>query len=86
LNKETTRNRSDVVNHLGSLGIDTRPIVAGNFTKNPVMTHLQFCTLPDLPVADHVHESGFFIGNHHYDVRDDLQVAIEEIDRALESD
>jgi CDP-6-deoxy-D-xylo-4-hexulose-3-dehydrase len=50
----------------------TRPIVAGNFTINPVMQHLQYTTLPTLPVANQVHYEGFFIGNHHFDVTSEL--------------
>ena len=52
--------------------IDTRPIVAGNFTMNPVMEHLKFSTLPNLPNADLIHKEGFFIGNHHFDISDKL--------------
>jgi len=52
--------------------IDTRPIVAGNFTINPVMEHLKFSTLPDLPSANLIHKEGFFIGNHHFNVSDEL--------------
>jgi CDP-6-deoxy-D-xylo-4-hexulose-3-dehydrase len=52
--------------------VDTRPIVAGNFTINPVMEHLKFSTLPNLPNASLIHKEGFFIGNHHFDVSDEL--------------
>jgi CDP-6-deoxy-D-xylo-4-hexulose-3-dehydrase len=52
--------------------VDTRPIVAGNFTINPVMEHLKFSTLPNLPNASLIHNEGFFIGNHHFDVSDEL--------------
>jgi CDP-6-deoxy-D-xylo-4-hexulose-3-dehydrase len=52
--------------------VDTRPIVAGNFTINPVMEHLKFSTLPNLPNANLIHTEGFFIGNHHFDVTDEL--------------
>jgi CDP-6-deoxy-D-xylo-4-hexulose-3-dehydrase len=52
--------------------VDTRPIVAGNFTINPVMGHLKFSTLPNLPNASLIHNEGFFIGNHHFDVSDEL--------------
>jgi len=52
--------------------IDTRPIVAGNFTINPVMQHLKFSTLPKLPNANLIHNEGFFIGNHHFNVSKEL--------------
>ena len=52
--------------------VDTRPIVAGNFTINPVMEHLKFSTLPNLPNANLIHNEGFFIGNHHFDVSNEM--------------
>jgi CDP-6-deoxy-D-xylo-4-hexulose-3-dehydrase len=50
----------------------TRPIVAGNFTINPVMKHLQYKDLPALPGANLIHSEGFFIGNHHFDSTSEL--------------
>lgn len=72
--------RTDVVSRLNELGIDSRPIVAGNFTKNPVMAHLDHVTLPLLPNSDEVHANGLFVGNHHYDV----SAGISALARVLE--
>jgi CDP-6-deoxy-D-xylo-4-hexulose-3-dehydrase len=66
--------RADVVKRLTELGIDSRPIVAGNFTKNPVMTHLDHVELPSLPNSDEVHTNGLFVGNHHYDVSEGISI------------
>jgi CDP-6-deoxy-D-xylo-4-hexulose-3-dehydrase len=52
--------------------VDTRPIVAGNFTINPVMEHLKYSTLPNLSNANLIHNDGFFVGNHHFDVSEEL--------------
>jgi CDP-6-deoxy-D-xylo-4-hexulose-3-dehydrase len=60
--------RSEILNLLKENKIDTRPIVAGNFTVNPVMKHLKYETLPELPNANLIQNDGFFIGNHHFDV------------------
>jgi CDP-4-dehydro-6-deoxyglucose reductase, E1 len=64
--------RDHLLNVLESNMIDTRPIVAGNFTINPVMEHLEFTTLPQLPNANLIHFEGFFIGNHHFDVSTEI--------------
>ena len=64
--------RSEILNLLKKNKIDTRPIVAGNFTVNPVMKHLKYETLPDLPNANLIQNDGFFIGNHHFDVISEL--------------
>jgi CDP-6-deoxy-D-xylo-4-hexulose-3-dehydrase len=65
--------RQEVLEIMQNCGIETRPIVAGNFTQNPVMHHLHFCDLPELPNSEYLHEEGFFIGNHHVDFRDNLK-------------
>lgn len=60
--------RVEVVQALSAAGIEARPIVAGNFTKNPVMKYLDAVVPEALPAADKVHEDGLFVGNHHYPV------------------
>lgn len=64
--------RDQLLKFLESNKIDTRPIVAGNFTINPVMEHLEFSPLPQLPNANLIHLEGFFIGNHHFDVSTEI--------------
>lgn len=64
--------RDEFVRHLNAQGIESRPIVAGNFTKNPVIRHLEHTPIPDLPIADEIHFNGLFIGNHHYDLSEHL--------------
>jgi CDP-6-deoxy-D-xylo-4-hexulose-3-dehydrase len=65
--------RPRIIQELTEAGVDTRPIVAGNFTRNPVMKHLSYVPLPALPNADRVHDSGFFFGNHHFDISAELE-------------
>lgn len=60
--------RKQLIEFLTQNRVETRPIVAGNFTSNPVMRHLKHLPLPPLPIADIVHNDGFFIRNHHFDV------------------
>jgi len=65
--------RDEVVAGLDRLGVACRPIVAGNFTRNPVLEHLRHVPLGPLPVADRIHDDGFFVGNHHFDARPGLE-------------
>lgn len=65
--------RDEVVAALTAAGVQTRPIVAGNFAKNPVMRFLNADTSAPMPHADQVHDDGFYLGNHHYLLRDELQ-------------
>ncbi|GJD96653.1 DegT/DnrJ/EryC1/StrS family aminotransferase [Methylobacterium iners] len=62
--------RKALVERLNNVGLESRPIVAGNFTRNPVINHLYSEIAGELVNADHVHNYGVFIGNHHYEIRD----------------
>jgi CDP-6-deoxy-D-xylo-4-hexulose-3-dehydrase len=68
--------RTELVYELQQAKIESRPIVAGNFTRNPVIKHLVHAALGPLPVADEIHDRGFFVGNHHFKLE-------EEIDRLV---
>jgi CDP-4-dehydro-6-deoxyglucose reductase, E1 len=56
--------RSQLVNKLSTSGIETRPIVAGNFTLNPVIQMIPNRVSGTLNNANYIHENGLFVGNH----------------------
>lgn len=64
--------RRSLINVLRDQGVETRPIVAGNFVRNPVISHLNHSIAGRLDIADYVHENGFFFGNHHFDIQAEL--------------
>jgi CDP-4-dehydro-6-deoxyglucose reductase, E1 len=64
--------RQALVELLTESGIESRPIVAGNFTRNPVISHLPHSIHGDLSAADEMHENGLFVGNHHYDLSEEF--------------
>ncbi len=64
LEEEYKGKRDSVVKKLEAAGIEVRPVVAGNFTKNPVIRYMDYSIAGVLENADEVHENGFFIGNH----------------------
>ncbi|MEO8812115.1 MAG: DegT/DnrJ/EryC1/StrS family aminotransferase [Caulobacteraceae bacterium] len=70
LTGQATRSREEVVARLAADGVESRPIVAGNFTRQPVMARLRHEPPPPLPAADAVHERGFYIGNPHHEADD----------------
>lgn len=72
--------RAEVVRALTSAGIEARPIVAGNFTRNPVMGRLTAEVPESLPAADRVHDDGLFVGNHHYPIDAELRLLADTID------
>jgi CDP-4-dehydro-6-deoxyglucose reductase, E1 len=60
--------RADFVAKLTELGFECRPIVAGNFTKNPVMNHIPHEVHGRLINAEYIDSNGLFVGNHHYPI------------------
>jgi CDP-6-deoxy-D-xylo-4-hexulose-3-dehydrase len=52
------------IKRLTSSGIEVRPIVAGNFTKNPVIKYYDYEIFGNLVNADYIHQNGFFVGNN----------------------
>ena len=66
--------RNQIIKFLTKHKIETRPIVSGNFTLNPVMSHLKFKKLPNLKNSTIIHHEGFFIGNHHYNTKKQIKM------------
>lgn len=73
LNGNLQGKRAELLAHFAANGIETRPIVAGNFTVNPVMKHLKYAPLDLLPNAERLHKDGFFIGNHHINFESEIK-------------
>ena len=65
--------RSQLLQYLASNGIETRPIVAGNFLRNPVMKHLEYEAKGTFYNANSIHDNGFFVGNHHFDISQNIE-------------
>jgi len=73
LTPEARASRDEIVSSLRAHGFESRPIVAGNFYRNPVIQRIDHEPHPHLPNADEVHDRGFYVGNHHWDVTGQLQ-------------
>lgn len=56
--------RNLFVEALKSNGIEVRPIVAGNFTKNKAVEYMDYEISGEISGADNIHDNGFFVGNH----------------------
>lgn len=64
LQGELEGRRDGLVEYLSEKGIEVRPIVAGNFTRNSVIKYLDYSVYGTLSASDDIHDNGFFIGNH----------------------
>lgn len=65
--------RESLVAKLKNANVDVRPIVAGNFVKNDVIRFFDYEVNGSLDTAEHIDKYGFFIGNHHYSIKEQLQ-------------
>ena len=65
--------RPEIVDKLRQSRIECRPIVAGNFLRNPVIRHLNHVVHQPIVTAEDIEKNGLFIGNHHYPL--DQQIA-----------
>jgi CDP-6-deoxy-D-xylo-4-hexulose-3-dehydrase len=65
-------NRKEIIDFLTINKIDSRPIVTGNFTRNDVMKFFDYKIHKTLENADNLHFNGFFIGNSHEDLKNEI--------------
>ena len=72
LKNEFEGKRVEIVKKLTANGIEVRPIVAGNFTRNEVIKYMDYEIAGKLKNADYIHENGFFIGNHSQKISDQI--------------
>ncbi|RYZ72865.1 MAG: hypothetical protein EOP09_02600, partial [Proteobacteria bacterium] len=56
--------RADLMAFLESKGIETRPIVGGNLTLQPVFTQFEWGRSGDYKNANLIHENGIYFGTH----------------------
>ena len=62
-NKEYKNKKNKIIKKLNSLGIETRPIISGNFAKQPAIKKYNILKKGiSLTNADLVNDLGFFIG------------------------
>lgn len=75
--------RTEFVQELLNANIECRPIVAGNFTKNPVIKYMDYAIPAPLTNADEIHEHGLFIGNHSSNNNAQVDYFIEVLDKFI---
>lgn len=75
--------RDALVRKLSAANIEVRPIVAGNFTRNPVIDFFDYRIPAPLVHADDIHENGFFVGNHSKDNSAEIAYFADVLNRTL---
>lgn len=72
--------RQKLIYMMSKAGIETRPVVAGNFTKNSVISFFDYSIDKNgLNAADKIHTNGFTVGNHHIPMNDMIELLEETL-------
>lgn len=75
--------RNDLASYLHNEGIETRPVLAGNFLKNPVLKHLNYSISGSFDNSDYIDEHGLFFGSHNRDLSETFQKTFEKFENYL---
>ena len=70
---ESKVDRKDVVKKLEENGIDCRPIVTGDFTKNEVLKYFDYEIFGQVKNANYLDTKGLFVGNHQIDLTKEIE-------------
>jgi CDP-6-deoxy-D-xylo-4-hexulose-3-dehydrase len=67
--KQAKVNIKNTIYKLKQAGFEIRPIVTGNFVKQPVCKYFNFSKFKTLKNADYISRNGFAIGNSHLNLK-----------------
>ena len=82
LNPEAELERSRIMQALKAADIGFRVITGGCITRHDVIEHYDYECVDGLPHANLVHDQGFFVGNHPFDLTAQIERLREVLDRA----
>ena len=68
--------RNNIVELLRDNNVEVRPVVAGNFTRTPAISYLDYEIFGNLSNADIIHKNGFFVGNHCKDNKNQIDLFV----------
>lgn len=72
--KEAGIERAEVFKALQKADIGFRMITGGNFLRHDVIKYYQWSAVGEMTNANYAHDYGFFIGNHPFDLTEQLTV------------
>ena len=82
LHKQSPISRNELVNQLEEYKIESRPIVTGNFLKNKsLLQYFDYEVHGKHKNAENIDKNGFFLGNHHVDLRKEIDYFGQVLER-----
>lgn len=85
LKNKLENKRLQLAKYLLENGIESRPIVAGDFTKNPVIKWLKHEIKSDLKYAKYIDINGLFIGNNPINLEKEIDLFLKTLNTFIES-
>jgi CDP-6-deoxy-D-xylo-4-hexulose-3-dehydrase len=64
--------RDGLRDHLEAAGVETRPVICGNLTRQPALAHHSYRINGELSGADRVMDCGLYWGTHPFMTEDDV--------------
>jgi len=77
--------RYEVVKKLGLCGIESRPIVGGNFVNHKASEHYCYTVEGPLTQADRLHNRGLYVGNSGIDLSEQIDLLAECLEDATKT-
>jgi CDP-6-deoxy-D-xylo-4-hexulose-3-dehydrase len=75
--------RDAVRKKLKESGVDSRPIIAGNFVNQPAAKNVSISVYKGLDNAEKIHTKGFMLGNHHNFSKSQLDLIVESLNTSM---
>lgn len=77
--------RADLVKAFAESGIECRPIVTGNFLKNhEVLKFFDYEIAGTVEAAEYIDAHGLFVGNHQIDIKPQITLLFETVNKLLQ--
>ncbi|MBD3196374.1 MAG: aminotransferase class I/II-fold pyridoxal phosphate-dependent enzyme [Candidatus Lokiarchaeota archaeon] len=83
--KKAPFTRREFITYLEDNNIETRPIMGGNFVRQPVLDSQEYRIINDLSNSQLIFENGIFIGLNHESTKNKLKKIIQILDKFFES-
>ena len=77
LTNELEGKRDILVSYLEKYNIEARPLLAGNFLKNPVIQYIDHIVPKECKNADYIDDNGVMLGSYNRDMTEELQLLKE---------
>jgi CDP-6-deoxy-D-xylo-4-hexulose-3-dehydrase len=77
VNEKANFTRKELVQFLESNGVRTRPLFAGNITRQPFMKNVNYATAGSLENSDYIMNNAFWIGCHDSLTKEQLDYTLE---------